>query len=367
MVRRAVLPVALLAATGAAQTSTNCNPLNSTCSDDAALGTTYNETFTASTTELNPDLWNVTAGTEDIQFTSEGAELVISKSGDSVTAESAFYIFWGTVEIIMKAANGTGIISTFDLLSDDLDEIDVEIMGGNTTAIETNWYGWGNTSQYNSKYLAVDGSQESFHNYTIAWSSTGLQWYIDGQVGRDLPYARPGQYPQTPSRLKFGIWAGGDSTEPEGTREWAGGDTDWSQGPFTMTIQSIKITDGTTNASTYAYRDMTGDYTSINTTTGESEAYKVINKESTSDKLKKHWSGLSSGAKIGIACGVVGGLALGALAFFVFFCVQRQEGAKMARLENNEWEANQAELMEYKKQMAKGQFAVSSMGHGSRY
>ena len=143
MFRLTTLPfVAALAGYAVAQTYSSCDPrTNTSCPNDPALGTTYNETFTSSTTSLNPHLWNITAGAESIQFTDNGAEMTISKSGDSVTVESAFYIFWGRVEIIMQAAAGTGIISTFDLLSDDLDEIDLEIMGGNTSFVESNWYG----------------------------------------------------------------------------------------------------------------------------------------------------------------------------------------------------------------------------------
>ena len=87
MFHTTLLSVALLAANVVAQTSTSCNPLNATCSEDAALGTSYNNTFTSRSTELNPNLWNVTAGLESIQFTDNGAEFVISKSGDSVTAQ----------------------------------------------------------------------------------------------------------------------------------------------------------------------------------------------------------------------------------------------------------------------------------------
>lgn len=231
MSRYSLLGFALFAALVKAQTSTECNPLNATtCPSDAALGTTYNTTFTASTTELNPNLWNVTAGEESIQFTDNGAELVISESGDSVTAQSTFYMNFGTVEIIMQAAAGTGIISTFNLLSDDLDEIDLEIMGGNESYVESNWYGHGNTSQFNALYHPCDGPQQKMHNYTINWTKEQLEWIIDGTVARTVPYAASGQYPQTPSILKFGIWAGGDSSEPNGTIEWAGGLTDWSKG-----------------------------------------------------------------------------------------------------------------------------------------
>lgn len=37
-----------------------------------------------------------------------------------------FYIFFGTVSVVMKASPGPGICSSIVLLSDDLDEIDWE-------------------------------------------------------------------------------------------------------------------------------------------------------------------------------------------------------------------------------------------------
>lgn len=53
-----------------------------------------------------------------------GAEFTISEQGDAPTIESEFYIFFGHVDVKMRAANGTGIVSTWILESDDLDEID---------------------------------------------------------------------------------------------------------------------------------------------------------------------------------------------------------------------------------------------------
>jgi beta-glucanase (GH16 family) len=226
MSRLLLLPLALLATYASAQTSTECNPLNATCPDDAALGTTYNKTFSAADTGLSTSYWNITAGTP--QFTDKGAEFVLNKKGDSVTAETTFYIFWGTVEVIMQAAKGAGLVSTFDLLSDDLDEIDLEILGGNSSYVESNWYGWGNRSQYNSEYHPCDGPADGMHNYTFVWGQDQLQWIIDGSVARTVPYAPPSHYPQTPSKLVIGIWAGGDS-ESNGTATWAGGPVDWSQ------------------------------------------------------------------------------------------------------------------------------------------
>lgn len=166
----------------------------------------------------------------------------------------------------MQAAAGQGIISTLNLLSDDLDEIDWEIMGGNSSFVESNYYGHGNLSQHNAQYHPSSNVEGEMHNYTVNWTQEQIQWILDGNVVRTQPYAPSGLYPQTPSFIKFGIWAGGDPTEPEGTIVWAGGPTDYSKGPFVMTVGSIKITDGSTNTSSYIYGDQTGSYQSIKET-----------------------------------------------------------------------------------------------------
>ena len=109
---------------------------------------------------------------------------------------------------------------------------------------------------------------QAFHNYTTVWTAEKLEWYIDDNLIRTLNYndslTNYGKnFPQTPMYVKIGIWAGGDPTEnPNGTVEWAGGKTDYSQGPFTMTLQSIEVEDFSSGAS-YTYGDKTGSWESI--------------------------------------------------------------------------------------------------------
>lgn len=163
-----------------------------------------------------------------MSFTDSGLELTLSQKGQSITAQSQFYIMFGKLEVIMEAAQGTGIISTLVLLSNDLDEIDVEIMGGNSSFAESNWYGWGDQNQRNALYHPVDNVHNQ-HNYTIEWTQEQLVWHIDGNVARTVPYNKPHEYPQSPCFIRFGVWAAGDSDQP-GTVTWAGGKTDWSKG-----------------------------------------------------------------------------------------------------------------------------------------
>jgi len=365
MVRLASSLALLAAAVGpaVAQTFTSCNPLNSTCPDDPALGTSFNQTY-SSGSSLDTNLWNLTAGSP--QFSDNGAEFQIVSSGDSVTAQTNFYIFWGRIEVWMQAAAGTGIISSLVLLSDDLDEIDWEIMGGNTTSVENNYYGKGNQSERNALYYPCDGPQEGFHNYTVHWTKDVLEWHLDGHMIRSLaPSDAPGGYPQTPSYFKMGIWAGGDPSEPVGVQQWAGGTTDYSKGPFTMIIRNVTITDYTTNATSYSFGDHSGSYESIKVDKqGPSKAATIANAPPP-ETTEQKWNGLSTGAKIAII--VVPSAVVGILAIVGGFCCikQRALGRRERAIEDAQWEKENAEMLSYRRQMAAGGFSAASVAGGS--
>ncbi|ORY70432.1 concanavalin A-like lectin/glucanase domain-containing protein [Pseudomassariella vexata] len=244
-----------------AQTYTDCNPTNETCPSDTGLNlSTYSVDFTQGAS----DDWNMTYGS--VSYDSSGAAFTITESGDAPTMQSNWYIFFGVITVLMRAAPGTGIVSCAILESDDLDEIDWEWLGGSVDEVETNYFGKGNTTSYDrATYVDVTDSQDTTHNYTIEWTSAATTWYIDGTAVRTLAYAdalEGENYPQTPMRVKLGLWAGGDSTQNAGTIEWAGGETDYDDGPFTMYVEKIEITNYNPG-STYTYGDKTGAYSSI--------------------------------------------------------------------------------------------------------
>lgn len=249
-----------------AQTSSDCNPVVNTtiqCPADPAFATSH--TWNFNTTDApSTDLWTVTAGTVD--WTADGANFTIREKGDSPTIRSEFYIFGGRVEIWMKAAAGQGIVSSVMMLSDDLDEIDSEFIGSDGTNVQANYFGKGvGNYTWMTKETVEGGAFDDFHNYTVYWTDTSLEWWIDGTLKRTLLPAEANNsyyYPQTPMRVYIGPWAGGDPDNAKGTIEWAGGETDYTKGPFTMAVKSISVTDFGKGVS-YNYTDSSGSWDSI--------------------------------------------------------------------------------------------------------
>ena len=202
----ALLSAAIFTPRAAAQVTTSCNPLDKAdCPADPALGTTHTWTFN---TTPSADVWEQTVlGTT---FDSDNyATFEMAQKGQSPTLRSTFYFFFGRAEVWMRAAPGQGVCSSIMFLSDDLDEIDWEILGGNGTHAENNFYGKGVRNDSNALYYPVNGgTTHDFHNYTTLWTSTSLTWWVDGQLVRTLTpeQAMNGTtpiFPQTPVRLSM--------------------------------------------------------------------------------------------------------------------------------------------------------------------
>lgn len=146
-----------------------------------------------------------------------------------------------------------------------------------THPYRTNFFGKGNTTVYDRAiYYQVSTPQDTFHTYTIDWTSERLEFIIDGVTVRTLAYDDPltiggTNYPQTPMRLKLGNWCGGCAGEAEGTVEWAGGNTTFDNAPYTMYVESVTIQNNNP-ADSYQYGDMTGDWQSIKVISGNSSA-----------------------------------------------------------------------------------------------
>lgn len=191
--------------------------------------------------------------------------------------ESNWYFFFGSVEVVMKASDGQGIVSSFVLESDDLDEVDWEWIGSDTKQVQSNYFGKGDDSTFDrGGFHAVVNPQTEFHTYKLDWTAEKLVWSIDGAAVRTLTYAEAKsgtRYPQTPMKVKIGSWVAGSSTAPKGTVEWAGGLAQWTNNPtYKMVVKSVKVTDANTGAGSYSYSDKTGSWQSIKISGGTGNA-----------------------------------------------------------------------------------------------
>lgn len=101
---------------------------------------------------------------------------------------------------------------------------------------------------------------------------------IDGKTVRTLSSdAVKGKFPQTPMQIKLGTWCAGGANSPPGTRQWAGGYTDFSKAPFNAYYKSISVVDYAGKDSPakggvkeYIYGDMSGSWQSIKVVGGTS-------------------------------------------------------------------------------------------------
>ncbi|KAL4921839.1 concanavalin A-like lectin/glucanase domain-containing protein [Aspergillus aurantiobrunneus] len=328
-----------------AQTWTHCNPTEEDCEPNPALGTNHTWSFNET---LDDKIWNTTNG--EINFTDEGAEFTIASKLQSPTLQSTFYIFFGIIEMQVKMAAGPGIVSSVVLQSDDLDEIDWEWVGYNTSEIQTNYYSKGVTNYENGEFFWVDNADTEFHNYTTHWTEEKIEWWVDNELLRTLTYEETKNgseysYPQTPSNVRIGIWPAGDPDNAQGTIDWAGGPVDYDAGPYTMTVKDVRVHDFHTGKE-YEYGDNSGTWQSINVIEGNSTALEEINKPPPKSMSEK-WDELPQGAKVGVYVGAAAGGSI-LLALFIFFFIrQRKKGRLEHALDDSKFNAERTEMNDF--------------------
>lgn len=237
--------------------------LTTDCPPDRAIPATFSSQFKTDGVKAGRG-WGVTSGS--INYGPEGMELTIAQKGDSPTVATDGYLFFGQVEVRMRSAPGTGIVSSIVLQSEDLDEVDWEMLGGKATEVQTNYFGKGNTTTYDRGInFPMNDVVGQMHTYTLDWTKDTIVWSIDGKPVRTLNYADAvggKNFPQTPMNVRIGSWAGGDSNNNPGVIQWAGGKTNYTKGPFTMFVESVKVRNDNPGAE-YVWTDRSGSFQSI--------------------------------------------------------------------------------------------------------
>lgn len=259
-----------------AQTSTLCNPLKTKCPDDPAFAGSYTCDLRQG---LCKDIFANLAGTQAEGYDKDlGAVLTIKGETDSPTFQSHKYMFFGRIDFEMQTAPGPGIVTSVVLQSDDLDEIDIEWVGGDDAQFQTNYFFKGDDTVFDrGAFHPVSTPSKTFHTYSIEWTKDYVKWFLNGVEVRTLLYSTVGaaKFPQTPMQVKFGTWVAGKKGAPDGTIQWAGGLANFAQ-PSRAYYRSIKIVDtsnGVKGAKFYRYGDQSGTWQSIivDTEGGDSE------------------------------------------------------------------------------------------------
>lgn len=144
--------------------------------------------------------------------------------------------------------------------------MDWEFIGGRPGVVQTNYFGKGNVTTYDRMIeVPVQETQTRMHTYTIDWTPERIVFAVDGAPVRTLNYADANggkNYPQTPSTVRIGIWAGGDPNNEEGVIQWAGGKTDYSKAPFKMVVESVRVRNYSPGKE-YEWTDRSGSFESI--------------------------------------------------------------------------------------------------------
>ena len=161
-------------------------------------------------------------------------------------------VHYGTIEAKMRVSSGSNVISSFILMAKNGDEIDFEFVGKDDSIIQTNFFYRGEPIyDKNAKFYAVNKRlSRSFDTYRLVWTPDKYEWWFNGFRLRTLLKSNTTKFPDSPSLVQFGIWKAPNS-------KWAGNGTDWSKGPYNVTIDEFKImcdkgTTVTTSATAFA-------------------------------------------------------------------------------------------------------------------
>jgi endo-1,3-1,4-beta-glycanase ExoK len=114
---------------------------------------------------------------------------------------------YGKFETRMKAAAGSGIVSSFFIYNGSpWHEIDVEILGKNPWQMQTNYFTNGVGRHETLINLGFDASA-GYHNYAIVWDAGSIKWYVDDILAHTETGAR-GPLPSVPGKIMVNLWPG---------------------------------------------------------------------------------------------------------------------------------------------------------------
>jgi len=125
--------------------------------------------------------------------------------GEYRTTETFGY---GMYDVSLKAIKNDGVVTSFFTYTGPSDgtvwdEIDIEILGKDTTKVQFNYFTNG-VGEHEYLYdLGFDAS-EGFHQYGFLWLPDSITWYVDGKA----VYTATENIPSTPGKIMMNAWPG---------------------------------------------------------------------------------------------------------------------------------------------------------------
>jgi endoglucanase len=162
----------------------------------------------------NGSMFNVTWRKRNVTFENGRMQLIIDSDGLQTIPYSGgeyrskeFYGY-GKYEVSMKAIKNDGVVSSFFTYtgpSDNKpwDEIDVEILGKDTTKVQFNYF---TDSVGNHEFLYDLGfdASEDFHTYGFEWYEDKIVWTVDGEE----VYTASETIPSNDGKIMMNAWCG---------------------------------------------------------------------------------------------------------------------------------------------------------------
>ena len=112
---------------------------------------------------------------------------------------------FGFYSVSMKAVKCNGTVSSYFIYTNrpQWDEIDIEILGQDTTKVQFNYFIDG-VGGHEFKYSLGFDAAEGFHEYAFDWQADHITWYVDGKA----VYRVTKDIPQNPGQIMMNVWNG---------------------------------------------------------------------------------------------------------------------------------------------------------------
>ncbi len=178
------------------------------------------ECFEISNGWTNGDPFNVTWYTNNVQFNDGKMQLIIDndatpKKGIPYSGgefRSKDFYSYGRYEVSMKAIRNDGVVSSFFTYTgpsdnNPWDEIDVEVLGKDTTQVQFNYYLDSKGGHEYMHDLGFDAS-EDFHTYAFEWHKNSIIWFVDGVEVYKVEKEDASKIPSTAGKIMMNAWCG---------------------------------------------------------------------------------------------------------------------------------------------------------------